>query len=230
MTRAFIDLHCHTSASFDCLARPADVVRAASDRGLTHLVVTDHDRIDGALAARGAAPGGLTVIVGEEIRTAEGDMIAAFLERAVAPGMSAAETVAAVREQGGLVGIPHPFDRLRGSVRTDARMSALVPLVDWIEVHNARLVGGGNERSAAFAREHGVAGVAVSDAHSVMEVGVAYTALDGDPSTPAGLLAALPGAELVPGRATYAVRLWTPVAKAVNRLRGNVRIVPGTQA
>jgi hypothetical protein len=230
MTRAFIDLHCHTSASFDCLARPADVVRAASDRGLTHLVVTDHDRIDGALAARDAAPAGLTVIVGEEIRTAEGDMIAAFLERAVAPGMSAVESVAAVREQGGLVGIPHPFDRLRGSVRTDARMSALVPLVDWIEVHNARLVGGGNERSAAFARENGVAGVAVSDAHSVMEVGVAYTALDGDPSTPVGLLAALPGVELVPGRATYAVRLWTPVAKAVNRLRGNVRIVPGTQA
>jgi predicted metal-dependent phosphoesterase TrpH len=230
MTRAFIDLHCHTSASFDSLARPADVVRAASDRGLTHLVVTDHDRIDGALAARDAAPVGLTVIVGEEIRTADGDMIGAFLERPVAPGMSAVESVAAVREQGGLVGIPHPFDRLRGSLRTDARMSALATLVDWIEVHNARLLGGGNERAAGFAREHRIAGVAVSDAHSVMEVGVAYTALDGDPSTPAGLLAALPGAELVPGRATYAVRLWTPVAKAVNRLRGNVRILPGTQA
>lgn len=230
MTRAFIDLHCHTSASFDCLARPADVVRAAADRGLTHLVVTDHDRIEGALAARDAAPGGLTVIVGEEIRTAEGDMIAAFLERAVAPGMSAAETVAAVREQDGLVGIPHPFDRLRGSVRTDARMAALSPLVDWIEIHNARLVGGGNERAAAYARGLGIAGVAVSDAHSVMEVGVAYTALDGDPSTPAGLLAALHGAELVPGRASYAVRLWTPVAKAVNRLRGNVRVLPGSQA
>jgi hypothetical protein len=230
MTRAFVDLHCHTGASFDCLARPADVVKAAADRGLTHLVVTDHDRIDGALAARDAAPVGLTVIVGEEIKTAEGDLIAAFLERAVAPGMTAAETVAAVREQGGLVGIPHPFDRLRGSVRTDARMSALALLVDWIEVHNARLVGGGNERAAEFAREHGIAGVAVSDAHSVMEVGVAYTALDGDPSTPAGLLAALPGAELVPGRATYAVRLWTPIAKAVNRMRGNGRIRPGTQA
>jgi hypothetical protein len=230
MTRAFVDLHCHTGASFDCLARPADVVKAAADRGLTHLVVTDHDRIDGALAARDAAPVGLTVIVGEEIKTAEGDLIAAFLERAVAPGMTAAETVAAVREQGGLVGIPHPFDRLRGSVRTDARISALALLVDWIEVHNARLVGGGNERAAEFAREHGIAGVAVSDAHSVMEVGVAYTALDGDPSTPAGLLAALPGAELVPGRATYAVRLWTPIAKAVNRMRGNGRILPGTQA
>ena len=227
MTRSFIDLHCHTSSSFDSLASPARVVRAAADRGLTHLIVTDHDRIDGALAARDAAPASLTVIVGEEVKTAEGDLIAAFIERPIAPGMSAAETVAAVREQGGLIGIAHPFDRIRGSVRSEARMSALAPLVDWIEVHNARLVGGGNERAAEFAREHGVAGVAVSDAHTVMEVGVAYTALDGDPSSPAQLLAALPGAEIIPGRATYAVRLWTPVAKVVNRLRGNRRILAG---
>ena len=227
MTRAFIDLHCHTAASFDSLAKPRDVVRAAAARGLTHLVVTDHDRIDGALAAREAAPEGLTVIVGEEVKTADGDLIAAFLERAVAPGMSAVATVAAVREQGGLVGIPHPFDRMRGSVGTDARMSALAPLVDWIEVHNARLVGRGNEQAATFGREHGLAGVAVSDAHSVLEVGVAYTAVDGDPSTPAGLLGALDTAEIVPGRASYAVRLWTPVAKAVNVVRGNRRIQPG---
>jgi len=224
MTRSFIDLHCHTSASFDCLARPKDVVRAAAARGLTHLIVTDHDRIDAALAARDLAPDGLTVIVGEEVKTADGDLIAAFLERAVAPGMSAVDTVAAVREQGGLVGIPHPFDRLRGSLLTDERMSAFAPLVDWIEIHNARLVGGGNDRAAAFARDRSIPGVAVSDAHSVLEVGVAYTALDGDVSTPAGLLAALASVEIVPGRATYAVRLWTPVAKTVNRLRGNRRV------
>jgi len=230
MTRAFIDLHCHTSASFDSLARPGDVVRAAAARGLTHLIVTDHDRIDGALAARELAPDGLMVIVGEEIKTADGDLIAAFLERAVSPGMPAVETVAAIREQGGLVGIPHPFDRLRGSLLTDARMAAVAPLIDWVEVHNARLVGGGNERAAIFAREHEHPGVAVSDAHSVLEIGVAYTALDGDPSTPAGLLEALAGAEIVPGRASYAVRLWTPVARAVNRLRGNGRIHPGAPA
>ena len=109
-------------------------------------------------------------------------------------------------------------------------MSTLVPLVDWVEVHNARLVGGGNERAANLAREHGMAGVAVSDAHSVLEVGVAYTALEGDPSTAAGLLAALASAEIVPGRASYVVRLWTPVAKTVNRLRGNRRIHPGAPA
>jgi predicted metal-dependent phosphoesterase TrpH len=129
-----------------------------------------------------------------------------------------------VREQGGLVGIPHPFDRLRGSLLRDARMASLAPQVDWVEVHNARLIGGGNERAAAFALEHGLAGVAVSDAHSVLEVAVAYTALDGDLTTPAGLLAALPSAELVTGRASYAIRLWTPIAKAVQRLRGNGRV------
>ena len=228
MTRAFIDLHCHTSASFDSLADPAKVVRAAASRGLTHLVVTDHDRIDGALRARDAAPPGLTVIVGEEVKTADGDLICAFLERAVPPGLSAADSIAAAREQGGLVGIPHPFDAWRGSLGKDARLASLAGLVDWVEVHNARLLGKGNEQAAAFAQEHGLAGVAASDSHSVMEVGVAYTAIDGDPSTAAGLLAALPTAEIVPGRASYLIRLWTPIAKLVQRTRGNGRIQPQT--
>jgi predicted metal-dependent phosphoesterase TrpH len=103
-------------------------------------------------------------------------------------------------------------------------------MVDWVEVHNARLVGGGNERAAEVAREHERPGVAVSDAHTILEVGVAYNALDGDPSTPDGLLAALPPAELVTGRASYAVRLWTPLAKGVQRARGNGRSRPAVQA
>jgi predicted metal-dependent phosphoesterase TrpH len=228
--RAFIDLHCHTSASFDSLASPLAVVRAAASRGLTHLAITDHDRIDGALRARDAAPAGLDVIVGEEVKTADGDLIAVFLERAVAPGRSAAETIAEVREQGGLVGIPHPFDRFRGSLLKDPRLEAMGGLVDWVEAHNARVVGGsGNERAAEFGREMGLPGIAVSDAHSTLEVGVAYTVLEGDPSTPAGLLAALAGLTstgLVPGRASYFVRTITPIAKIVNRARGNRRITP----
>ena len=225
--RWFIDLHGHTAASFDSLADPAKVVAAAASRGLTHLIITDHDRIDGALRARDAAPAGLTVIIGEEVKTADGDLICAFLERAIEPGMPADETIAVARAQGALVGIPHPFDRMRGSLSKSACLDALAPLVDWVEVHNARLVGGGNEEAAAFARTHGRPGVAVSDAHSVMEVGVAYTILDGDPSTRDGLLAALPGAQLVVGRATYAVRLWTPIAKGIQRLRGNRRVSTG---
>jgi predicted metal-dependent phosphoesterase TrpH len=224
--RAFIDLHCHTDASFDSLSKARDVMRAAAARGLTHLAITDHDRIDGALAAREAAPEGLTIIVGEEVKTADGDLICVFLERAIPPGLSAVETIRAAREQGGLVGIPHPFDRLRGSLLRDERMEAIAPLVDWIEGHNARLVGNGNEQAMAFAREHGRPVVAVSDAHTTLEVAVAYTALDGDPSTPAGLLAALGTAELIPGRASYFVRVITPIAKVVQRARGRGRIQP----
>jgi predicted metal-dependent phosphoesterase TrpH len=226
MRRAFVDLHCHSKGSFDCLSDPKEIVKAASDRGLTHLAITDHDRIDVALEARELAPEGLTILIGEEVKTADGDLICVFLERAIQPGMSAMETIAAAREQGGLVGIPHPFDRMRGSLLRDAAMASLAPHVDWIEAYNARVVGHGNDDAAAFAIANAKPGVSVSDAHSIMEVGVAYTALDGDPSTPAGLLAALASAEVVPGRATYFVRLWTPLAKGVNRLKGNARVRP----
>jgi predicted metal-dependent phosphoesterase TrpH len=223
--RAFVDLHCHTNASFDSLAAPRDVVRAAAARGLTHLAITDHDRIDGALAARDAAPAGLEVLVGEEVRTRDGDLICLFLERSVPPGLSAVDTVEAVREQGGLVGIPHPFDRFRGSLLRDARMEALAPLVDWVEIHNARIMAGdGNDRARDFAARHALPGVAVSDAHTVLEVGVAYTSMSGDPGTVAGLLAALGSAEVVPGRASFSVRLVTPVATLIQRARGNGRI------
>jgi hypothetical protein len=224
--RAFVDLHCHTRASFDCLSAPKAVVRAAAERGLTHLAITDHDRIDGALEARELAPAGLTVLIGEEVKTRDGDLICVFLEEAIPPGMSVQETIEAARAQGALVGIPHPFDQLRGSLLRDERLMAIGSSVDWVETHNARLMGRGNERAAVYAVEHALPGVAVSDAHSILEVGVAYTALDGDPSTPAGLKAALAGVQIVPGRASLFIRGWTPVAKVVQRARGNRRVRP----
>ena len=234
--RAFLDLHCHTSASFDSLAAPAAVVRAAAARGLTHLAITDHDRIDGALAARehaaadGSGAASLTVIVGQEIRTQAGDLIGVFLHEPIAPGLSASEAISAVREQGGLVGIAHPFDRFRGSLgrgETTA-FEALAGLVDWIETWNARLlVGDGNARAAELATRLGVPGVAVSDAHTTLEVGVASTTVGGDPSTPDGLRAALAGTlDLRTGRASAYVRLLGPAAKLVQRARGRGRIRP----
>jgi predicted metal-dependent phosphoesterase TrpH len=226
--RAFADLHTHSSASFDSLASPRSLVRSASRRGLTHLAITDHDRIDGALEARqvaGDEAPRLTVIVGEEIRTTDGDLIALFLERPISPGLSAEQAIAEIRDQGALVGIPHPFDRFRGSLLHDGGLAALVAEVDWLEAHNARVtIGNGNVRAAELAARDGVPGIAVSDAHTAFEVGVAYTAFDGDPSTPSGLLRALPTAELIPGRASFYVRLATPLAKVVQRARGNGRI------
>ena len=229
--RAFVDLHCHTSASFDSLATPGAVIRAAAARGLTHLAITDHDRIDGALDAQSRAATeapGLTVLVGQEIRTTAGDLIGVFLDEAIRPGLSPAEAVAAVRAQGGLVGMAHPFDRFRGSVGrgASAELDALAGMVDWIETWNARLMfGDGNALAAELAARVGVAGVAVSDAHTTMELGVAATILSGDPHTPEGLRAALAGPlELLTGRASAYVRLFGPAAKLVQRARGRGRV------
>lgn len=232
--RAFVDLHCHTAASFDSLATPAAVVRAAAARGLTHLAITDHDRIDGALAARevlaaspDAAPG-LTVIVGQEIRTSGGDLIGVFLHEAIPPGLPPAEAIAAVRAQGGLVGMAHPFDRFRGSVgrgETEAT-EEIAAAADWIEAWNARLIfGDGNARAAALAAKVGRPGVSVSDSHTTLELGVAASILRGDPSSPEGLRAALAGPiELVTGRGSAYARLFGPAAKLVQRARGRGRV------
>jgi predicted metal-dependent phosphoesterase TrpH len=223
--RAFIDLHCHTSASFDSLATPAAVMRAAVSRGLTHLAITDHDRIDAALRARDTAPEGLTVIVGEEVKTADGDLVAIFIEKLVPPGLSAVETIAAIREQGGLVGVPHPFDRFRGYGRkSGADLEAIATQVDWVEAYNARVVGGAaNDRAAEFAREHGLPGLCASDSHTVLEVGISSNSVFGDPGTRAGLLAALANVEIHPYHASYYVRAWTPIAKLIQSARGNGR-------
>jgi predicted metal-dependent phosphoesterase TrpH len=223
--RAFIELHCHTSASFDSLANPGAVARAALSRGLTHLAVTDHDRIDAALRLRDAAPDGLTVIVGEEVKSADGDLIALFLREVVPPGLSAVETIAAVREQGGLVGVPHPFDGLRGFGRkSGTTLESIADKVDWVEAYNSRVIGGSaNQKAAEFAREHGLPGVSASDSHTVMEVAVTYNIVEGDPGTPEGLLASLTGVTFVPGRASFYVRAWTPIAKVIQSMRGNGR-------
>ena len=227
--RSFVDLHTHSSASFDSLSGPGKMIDKAVQHGITHLAITDHERIDGAQRAVELAGDRLQIIVGEEIRTRDGDMLGLFLKRAIAPGLSAADTAAAIREQGGLVGLPHPFDSFRSSGGSKAgeagqKLDELATIVDYVETHNARAYRDANPLAGAFADRHGLPGVASSDAHSVMEIGIATTALPGSFSTAEGLRALLPHAELLTGRASYYVRLWAPLAKIVNRLRGNGRI------
>jgi predicted metal-dependent phosphoesterase TrpH len=206
------------------------VVRAAAERGITHLAITDHDRIDGALLARAAAPEGLTVIVGQEVRTSAGDLIALYIDQPIAPGLAPVEAARRIREQGGLVGLAHPFDRFRagtGRRGWEAELEALTPVLDFVEIWNARLfVGNGNQDAANFAAAHKLPGIAVSDAHTVLEVGVAYTILHGPLTTAGEMRAALATAELVTARGSRIVRLAMPLAKLIQRLRGNRRVVP----
>jgi predicted metal-dependent phosphoesterase TrpH len=145
------------------------------------------------------------------------------LERAIPGVLTPEDAVAAVRAQGGLVGIPHPYDRFRGSMGRGGGLSGLLELpgsVDWIEAWNARIiVGDGNVRAAELAASAHVPGVAVSDSHTTMEVGVASTTMTGDPSTPGGLRAALAaGIELQLGRASVYTRLGVPAARILKRV------------
>ncbi len=204
------------------------MLRAAAQRGLTHLAITDHDRLDAALKARDAAPPELTVIVGQEIRTSAGDLIGLYLQRPIAPGMSPRAAAEAVHEQGGVVGLPHPFDRFRsGAGRPEwaAALDELVPQLDYVETWNARLMlGDGNARAAKFATQCGLPGVAVSDAHTVAEIGVAYTVVAGPPDTADDLRRVLGSVHLVTGHGSRLARLGMPATKLIQRMRGNRRV------
>ncbi len=164
-----IDLHIHTRSSVDCLSDHADVVAVARARGLDRIAVTDHNEIDGAFRARDLDPE--LVIVGEEVKTADGaDVTGLFLERKIPRGMSPGETVRAIREQGGLVYIPHPFAGGKG-LDVD-QLDALAGSVDAVEIFNARLHDPGlNQRAAAWAEDHDCPGGAGSDAHTLREIG-----------------------------------------------------------
>jgi len=173
-----VDFHSHTDASKDSLTRPADLVRACRAGGLNRIVVTDHNAIHGALAAREIDPE--LVIVGEEIMTTEGEILAAFVKEEITPGLTPEETIRRLREQGAFISISHPFDRLRSGGWKEARLRELVPLVDAIEVFNARCMWpGANRRAREFARAHGLPGTVGSDAHAAFELGRSALRLPG---------------------------------------------------
>ncbi len=167
-----IDLHTHTHYSPDGITSPQRLVQACERKGITCVAVTDHNTIRGALAVKEIAP--FRVIVGAEIRSAEGEIIGLFLSEEVPPGLSAQDTIERIRTQGGLVSLPHPTDRLRGGVGAEG-MAHLAPLVDIVEVMNARTtLGRDNDEAARLAGEDGLVAVAVSDAHSPWEIGRVY--------------------------------------------------------
>jgi predicted metal-dependent phosphoesterase TrpH/glycosyltransferase involved in cell wall biosynthesis len=169
-----VDLHMHTDHSPDC-ATPVEVLLAtARDRGLGAIAITDHNEISGALAAREVAReiGGIEVIVGEEVKTAEqGEVIGLFLERKIPRGMTMAETIAEIRRQDGLVYIPHPFDRLH-SVPDYEHLLAMVEEIDILEVFNPRVaLTAFNEEAERFAAKYRIVPGAGSDSHVAQGLG-----------------------------------------------------------
>jgi glycosyltransferase involved in cell wall biosynthesis len=168
-----VDLHMHTDHSPDC-ATPVEVLlRTAKARGLGAIAVTDHNEISGAFEAAGKAERfGVKVIVGEEVKTAtQGEVIGLFLEEKIPRGMTLAETVAEIKRQGGLVYVPHPFDRMH-SVPDYEHLLTVLDDVDAIEVYNPRVaIGSFNEEAERFAAKYRVVAGAGSDSHVAQGLG-----------------------------------------------------------
>jgi predicted metal-dependent phosphoesterase TrpH/glycosyltransferase involved in cell wall biosynthesis len=169
-----VDLHMHTDHSPDC-ATPVDVLLdTAKERGLGAIAITDHNEISGALEARELAEerGDVKVIVAEEVKTAEqGEVIGLFLEDKIPRGMTMAETIAEIRRQGGLVYVPHPFDRLH-SVPDYEHLLDMVEEIDILEVFNPRVaLTAFNEEAERFAAKYRIVPGAGSDSHVAQGLG-----------------------------------------------------------
>lgn len=171
------------------------LIRTAQRRRLDCLALTDHNRLAGALALQKLAP--FPVIAGQEIRTSEGEIIGLFLLEKIPPALSPEETIARIRAQGGVVFVPHPFDRFRGSRLLPAALERVAGQVDLLEIWNARaLLPSDNARAAAFAERHALLRAAASDAHTPGEVGQSYVVVPPFRDAPS-FLAAMAAARLV---------------------------------
>lgn len=172
-----LEFHCHTHASKDSLTLSVDLVRAARRKGLDRLVVTDHNSIAGALEAQAIDPE--LVIVGEEIMTTKGEILAAFVREEIPAFLSPQETLRRLKEQGAFISVSHPFDEMRAGGWQENDLLEILPDVDAIEVYNSRcMLPRFNRRAREFAEKHNLAGTVGSDAHAAFEVGRSVLLLD----------------------------------------------------
>ena len=172
------DLHCHTRYSPDSLNTLEGLLRQMDRRGIDVVAITDHDQVAGALEFARQAPG--RFIVGEEVKTAQGEVLALFIHELVPPGLSPAETIERIHSQGGLAGVSHPLDRVRQEAIGAQVLDEIHEQLDFIEVMNARAVFPADNRQAhEKAVRWGLPGSAGSDAHIRIEVGRAYVELPG---------------------------------------------------
>jgi hypothetical protein len=210
------DLHTHTHYSRDCWTSPERYVRRCLKVGINCVAITDHNSMEGALAVQRIAP--FKVIVAEEIKTTEGELVGLFLKEAIPRGLTPEETIERVKAQGGLVSLPHPFDRIRREpLRGPARERVLGHL-DVIEVFNSRTsLRRDSERARRLAEELGLPMSAGSDAHSPWEIGAAYVEMP-DFDGPQEFLEALRQGRIVGRRSNPLVHVLSTLAKVRSRL------------
>jgi predicted metal-dependent phosphoesterase TrpH len=211
-----VDLHAHTMWSGDCTTTPDELHAAVADSGIDVLCITDHNAIKGAVELAEQLP--CRVVVGEEVKTHAGEIIGLFLTERIPFGLSPREVAQRIRDQGGVVYVPHPFDPMRNNLAEAALVELCeAGLVDGIEVRNGKTsLDSLNARAASFATEWGLVPGGGSDAHVPDALGAVYSEVPPfPPDDPAAFLAALRAGRVV-GHHYDAPRRWRP------------RIVPST--
>jgi len=216
------DFHMHTYYSYDCASAPQALVRRCEAVGLTCIAVTDHNSIEGSRAVQALAP--FRVILGEEIMSTEGEITGLFLQEEIEPGLSPLETVKRIKDQGALVSVPHPFAGAgRSSLDRPAALHILAH-VDIIEGFNARTMSASAVAAGkAFANEHALVRTAVSDAHTLTELGRTFTDFPEFDGTPTGFKQALAEATLTEHPAGKFVHVYSTVNKLRRKLWGPPR-------
>jgi predicted metal-dependent phosphoesterase TrpH len=165
-----VEFHCHTIYSKDSLLAPEKLITICKRKGIDRVVITDHNTTSGAVLAQQIDP--QRVIVGEEIMTQSGELLAAFLQEEIPPGFPPLEAITRLRDQGAFISVSHPFDILRKGHWEPSDLEEILPLVDAIEVFNARCMSPDfNRQAQEFAQLHAIAGTAGSDAHAGFEIG-----------------------------------------------------------
>jgi len=202
----------HTSHSLCARLSPRQIEKAALRLGIGAVAITDHNTMAGVREMQ-AAVQSLKIICAEEIRTAQGEIIGYFLSEEIPPGLTPQETVARIRSQGGLVAVPHPFDRLRSSRLRKLAIETLVGSIDMIEVFNARNMFIQEDRELLNrVLSAGAVPIAASDAHLPIEIGRACMVME-DFSTPQEFLDHLRNARIVARKSPLWVHLVTKVMR-----------------
>jgi predicted metal-dependent phosphoesterase TrpH len=172
-----VEFHCHTSASKDSLTSPGSLVKEAVRRGIHRLIITDHNSIAGAQAAILLYPE--QVIVGEEIMTTKGEILAAYVKEEIPAGLDPSKVINMLRGQAAFIGVSHPFDTMRSGGWKEADLLEILPQVDAIEVYNSRCMNPRfNRQAKEFAEKYDIPGTVGSDAHAAFEVGRSFLELE----------------------------------------------------
>jgi len=199
----------------DCQTPLEQIIEKCKELGINCIAVADHGTAEGALLMQRIAL--FRVIVAEEILTPHGEIIGMFLKKTVPTNISVEQAILDIKAQGGLVCVPHPFDRMRPSALDSKVLNEIIDQVDVIEVFNARNpVLLGNSKAQAFARSHGIPGSAGSDAHTPNEIGNAYIEMP-EFQTPDEFLKALAEGKVYGQRSNPLVHLKSTWAKIKRR-------------